>query len=95
MYGASAVIFGAFGAHGLKSRIQDPARIANWGTAAHYQVTNHQVSKLPLGEANESEADSFGGFTCCRASRTEEYLGEKLLHGGNDDVQREHLLARA
>jgi uncharacterized membrane protein YgdD (TMEM256/DUF423 family) len=38
IYGASAVTFGAFGAHGLKKKIADPARIANWNTAAHYQV---------------------------------------------------------
>jgi hypothetical protein len=38
VYGATAVAFGAFGAHGLKKRIADPARIANWGTAAQYQV---------------------------------------------------------
>lgn len=31
-------MLGAFGAHGLKKRIADPARIANWGTAAQYQV---------------------------------------------------------
>jgi hypothetical protein len=31
-------MLGAFGAHGLKQRIADPARIANWGTAAQYQV---------------------------------------------------------
>jgi hypothetical protein len=37
-YGATAVILGAFGAHGLKKRIADPARLANWGTAAQYQV---------------------------------------------------------
>lgn len=38
IYGASAVAMGAFGAHGLKKKIADPARIANWNTAAHYQV---------------------------------------------------------
>lgn len=38
VYGASAVAMGAFGAHGLKKKIADPARIANWNTAAHYQV---------------------------------------------------------
>ena len=38
LYGASAVMLGAFGAHGLKRRITDPGRIANWGTAAQYQV---------------------------------------------------------
>ncbi|OWP03128.1 hypothetical protein B2J93_6767 [Marssonina coronariae] len=30
LYGASAVTLGAFGAHGLKKRIADPQRIANW-----------------------------------------------------------------
>ncbi|KAK7757941.1 hypothetical protein SLS62_000319 [Diatrype stigma] len=39
LYGASAVCLGAFGAHGLKKSISDPARIANWGTAAQYQAT--------------------------------------------------------
>jgi len=38
LYGASSVAFGAFGAHGLKKTIADPARLANWNTAAHYQV---------------------------------------------------------
>jgi hypothetical protein len=38
LYGASAVVLGAFGAHGLKKRIADPQRIANFGTAAQYQV---------------------------------------------------------
>jgi uncharacterized membrane protein YgdD (TMEM256/DUF423 family) len=38
LYGASSVVLGAFGAHGLKKQIADPARIANWGTAAQYQV---------------------------------------------------------
>lgn len=38
IYGASAVTLGAFGAHGLKKRIADPAKLANWGTAAQYQV---------------------------------------------------------
>jgi uncharacterized membrane protein YgdD (TMEM256/DUF423 family) len=38
LFGASSVALGAFGAHGLKKRIADPARIGNWGTAAQYQV---------------------------------------------------------
>ena len=38
VFGATAVGFGAFGAHGLKKRIADPAKLANWSTAAHYQV---------------------------------------------------------
>jgi len=44
IYGASSVTLGAFGAHGLKKKIADPARIANWNTAAHYQV----LSSSPL-----------------------------------------------
>ncbi|KAF2656609.1 DUF423-domain-containing protein [Lophiostoma macrostomum CBS 122681] len=38
LYGASSVMLGAFGAHGLKKRISDPARLGNWGTAAQYQL---------------------------------------------------------
>lgn len=47
LYGASSVMLGAFGAHGLKKQIADPARIANWGTAAQYQVRIHAASGLP------------------------------------------------
>ncbi|KAF2622119.1 DUF423-domain-containing protein [Macroventuria anomochaeta] len=43
LYGASSVMLGAFGAHGLKKRIADPARIANWGTAAQYQLIHSAV----------------------------------------------------
>ncbi|KAF2761787.1 DUF423-domain-containing protein [Pseudovirgaria hyperparasitica] len=46
LYGASAVMLGAFGAHGLKKRITDPARIANWGTAAQYQLIHSGVLLL-------------------------------------------------
>jgi len=38
LYGASSVAIGAFGAHGLKNRIADPSKLANWSTAANYQV---------------------------------------------------------
>jgi len=38
LYGASSVALGAFGAHGLKSRISDPSKIDNWKTAAQYQL---------------------------------------------------------
>ncbi|KAF1944451.1 DUF423-domain-containing protein [Clathrospora elynae] len=43
LFGASSVVLGAFGAHGLKQRIADPARIANWGTAAQYQLIHSAV----------------------------------------------------
>jgi len=44
IYGATSVALGAFGAHGLKRKIADPQRIANWGTAAHYQVSSRDTS---------------------------------------------------
>jgi hypothetical protein len=44
VYGASAVICGAFGAHGLKKHIADPSRLANWSTAAQYQVRESHLS---------------------------------------------------
>ncbi|KAE9366486.1 DUF423-domain-containing protein [Stipitochalara longipes BDJ] len=46
IYGASSVTLGAFGAHGLKKKIADPARIANWNTAAHYQLVHSGVLLL-------------------------------------------------
>ncbi|KAB2572871.1 putative membrane protein [Lasiodiplodia theobromae] len=46
LYGAASVAIGAFGAHGLKSRIADPQRIANWNTAAHYQLIHSGVILL-------------------------------------------------
>lgn len=48
IYGASAVALGAFGAHGLKSRINDPARLANWSTAAQYQASNISTYTFPV-----------------------------------------------
>jgi hypothetical protein len=41
VFGATAVGLGAFGAHGLKKSISDPNKLANWSTAAQYQVTPH------------------------------------------------------
>ncbi|KAF4318341.1 hypothetical protein BBO99_00005991 [Phytophthora kernoviae] len=41
--GASAVLLGAFGAHGLKNRITDPHLLKNWETAAHYQLLHSVV----------------------------------------------------
>ena len=42
LYGAASVAFGAFGAHGLKSRGISDAKITSWGTAAHYQVCKEE-----------------------------------------------------
>ena len=41
VFGATAVGLGAFGAHGLKKHISEPHKIANWSTAAQYQVRTH------------------------------------------------------
>jgi uncharacterized membrane protein YgdD (TMEM256/DUF423 family) len=54
IYGASSVTLGAFGAHGLKKRIADPARIANWNTAAHYQVPLFPSSTAMLEETTNT-----------------------------------------
>lgn len=48
LYGAAAVGMGAFGSHGLKKRIPDPQRIANWNTAAHYQVRLIKTFEDPM-----------------------------------------------
>lgn len=51
IFGATAVGLGAFGAHGLKNRISDPAKIASWSTAAHYQVScAHLISLIIISE---------------------------------------------
>ena len=47
IYGATAVGFGAFGAHGLKKVVTDPAKIASFTTAAHYQVRVTGPSSVP------------------------------------------------
>ncbi|TKA48210.1 hypothetical protein B0A54_01703 [Friedmanniomyces endolithicus] len=48
--GASSVVLGAFGAHGLKSRLDSPARLANWHTTAQYQLM-HSVALLVAEQA--------------------------------------------
>ena len=48
--GASAVALGAFGAHGLKKVVSDPAKLANWSTAAHYQLV-HSAALLVAAQA--------------------------------------------
>lgn len=52
---ASAVGMGAFGAHGLKKTVTDPARLKAWETAALYHMT-HSIgliiaSQRPYGMA--------------------------------------------
>jgi uncharacterized membrane protein YgdD (TMEM256/DUF423 family) len=47
LFGLLAVLFGAFGAHGLSTRVS-PERLAIWHTAAHY-LGWHATTLLALG----------------------------------------------
>ncbi|TGZ85047.1 DUF423-domain-containing protein [Ascodesmis nigricans] len=51
LYGASSVALGAFGAHGLKKIISDPAKIRTWETAAHYQLIHSGALLLAVTAA--------------------------------------------
>lgn len=59
--GALAVVLGAFGAHGLKSRV-DAAMLAVWQTASEYHLV-HAVALLIVGML----AKQFGGGTVVTA----------------------------
>ncbi|KAI1501201.1 hypothetical protein F5X99DRAFT_211444 [Biscogniauxia marginata] len=61
-YGAAAVALGAFGAHGLKKIIADPARVASWATAAHYQLI-HSVALLVAARASPHNVAAGGLLT--------------------------------
>jgi hypothetical protein len=101
LYGAASVAFGAFGAHGLKSRGISDAKIASWSTAAHYQVN---IQYLPI--VSPSNMNAILTFLSahplrrprsCRDSfpRQAEDLGEIAAYRGHDDVQRFDLFACA
>lgn len=47
VYGGLAVVAGAFGAHGLRARL-DPSQLSAWNTAAQYQLI-HSLVLLALG----------------------------------------------
>ncbi|CAK4031379.1 related to UPF0382 membrane [Lecanosticta acicola] len=50
LLGASSVAFGAFGAHGLKSRGIEVSKITSFQTAAHYQLI-HSLALLVAEQA--------------------------------------------
>ncbi|PNS20399.1 UPF0382 membrane protein [Sphaceloma murrayae] len=52
----------AFGAHGLKKRISDPSKLANWGTAAQYQLIHSGVLLLSTAVAPRNKVAA-GLFT--------------------------------
>ncbi|KAI1328900.1 hypothetical protein F5Y16DRAFT_367573 [Xylariaceae sp. FL0255] len=62
IYGATAVCFGAFGSHGLKKIITDPAKLARFGTAAQYQLI-HSVALLVASRAAPENKLAAGLFT--------------------------------
>ena len=49
MMGALAVALGAFGAHGLKTRIDDPHLLEVWDTGARYHLI-HAVAMLAIAD---------------------------------------------
>ena len=53
IFGALSVVFGAFGAHALKSLISEQA-LANWHTAVNYQIF-HSLALLVLALMPESK----------------------------------------
>ncbi|KAI8626656.1 hypothetical protein F5Y19DRAFT_217239 [Xylariaceae sp. FL1651] len=62
VYGATAVCFGAFGAHGLKKVVTDPAKLASFATGAHYQLV-HSVALLVASHAAPENKLAAGLFT--------------------------------
>jgi hypothetical protein len=84
LYGATSVAFGAFGAHGLKKRISDPAKLANWSTAANYQV--QLSSPFPSSFSINNLAHPFRDPPPRNISRTEEHPRSLPLRSRNDHV---------
>ncbi|KAI0443225.1 hypothetical protein F4803DRAFT_516150 [Xylaria telfairii] len=62
IYGATAVAFGAFGAHGLKKIVTDPAKLTSFATGAHYQLI-HSVALLVAARAAPENKLAAGLFT--------------------------------
>ncbi|KAI0998556.1 hypothetical protein K3495_g9640 [Podosphaera aphanis] len=49
--GASSVMLGAFGAHGLQKYISDSTKKANWATAVQYQLIHSGILMLTSSAA--------------------------------------------
>jgi uncharacterized membrane protein YgdD (TMEM256/DUF423 family) len=59
--GALAVGLGAFGAHGLQKRINDPKMLKNWETAAHYHLM-HSLALLGVASIAKRNHHLIGGL---------------------------------
>ncbi|KAI0178839.1 DUF423-domain-containing protein [Hypoxylon sp. FL1284] len=55
--GAVAVCMGAFAAHGVRRRVRNPASVASFATAAHYQLL-HSAALLFAAQASDLAAGS-------------------------------------
>ena len=90
VYGATSVALGAFGAHGLKKRIADPARLTNWSTAAQYQVRPHS-----LGTTSRLTGAMAAHPLGCPPPHHDHGSAEPSrripLHSRHDNVQWEHI----
>jgi uncharacterized membrane protein YgdD (TMEM256/DUF423 family) len=74
--GFLAVACGAFGAHGLKARVAEPA-LAWWNTAAHYQLT-HALALVAVGVWGRRRPRS--------SDVGPEERGDARLHAGPESV---------
>ena len=91
LYGASSVMLGAFGAHGLKKRIADPARIGT--TPASPDSNSELTNNSKLGHGSAVPAHSFCGpdLRVCGCAAKHRRYG--LAHCGYDYVLREPIPA--
>lgn len=64
LFGAAGVALGAFGAHGLKKRVQDERRLNAWKTGAEYHLI-HAVAAYAAASAGKTRAAQLflGGIT--------------------------------
>src|SRR4051812_10000347 len=85
LYGAAGVAFGAFGAHGLKSRGISDAKIASWGTASHYQVRRAQGERTKHGSNNSSP---YPVHPSAISSRTETIFTDRRERRTNRSIKR-------
>ena len=62
--GASAVLLGAFGAHGLKARLGEGSPLlATWGTAAHYHLAHSGAILIAASSKRPGPAALFAAGT--------------------------------
>jgi hypothetical protein len=83
--GATAVGLGAFGAHGLKKSITDPQKLANWSTAAQYQVLT-STSQLSSSETTANILSYVARPLGSPINRKQQPCRWHAFHCGHDNV---------